>query len=333
MSSRFLTQEEVDALLERVDGPAPQRAVSAPGKVRDVELGRQAQAKHEHLPALELIHERFARTLRAGLAKLIRRDPVITVGPLTVEAFADFMNAVSMPANVNLLQLRPLRGTGLLICEPRLVSAIVDTMFGGNGSRQRSDGNREFSATEQRIIERVVELVCDEYRKAWQDVHPLRPGYLRSETHLRHASIVPPEQNVVWTRFELTIGESGGALWLCLPCAALEPILDTLTTAQPGTDPAADTGWSARLSRQIESVEVLLVADLGHAYATVADLVSLEAGDFIELDLDRTLTARVDGVPLLDCQYGISGGRRALKLESFLTGGQDRPNGASDDNR
>ena len=89
-----------------------------------------------------------------------------------------------------------------------------------------------------------------------------------------------------------------------------------------------DQSWIARLSRQIETAEVELVAALGHARATVADLVALKAGDFIELDLDQTVQATVDGVPVLSCRYGISNGRYAIKVQSFLTSHPDNPNGA-----
>jgi len=88
-----------------------------------------------------------------------------------------------------------------------------------------------------------------------------------------------------------------------------------------------------KLSQQIKAAEVELVAELGHARASVADLIRLKAGDFIELDLNETLIAKVDGVPVFDCRYGVSNGRYAVKVQSFLTVNADETSGALHDDR
>ena len=48
------------------------------------------------------------------------------------------------------------------------------------------------------------------------------------------------------------------------------------------------------------------MAELAHAPATVEQLLSFKPGDFIELDLDPVIQAKVDGVPVFDCHYGTS---------------------------
>ena len=40
---------------------------------------------------------------------------------------------------------------------------------------------------------------------------------------------------------------------------------------------------------------------------------------FIELDLKPAIQAKVSGVPVIDCHYGISNGRYALKVDQLLT--------------
>ena len=46
------------------------------------------------------------------------------------------------------------------------------------------------------------------------------------------------------------------------------------------------------------------MAELAHAPATVEQLLALKPGDFIELDLEPLIQAKVDGVPVLECHYG-----------------------------
>jgi flagellar motor switch protein FliM len=49
--------------------------------------------------------------------------------------------------------------------------------------------------------------------------------------------------------------------------------------------------------------------------------MAFQPGDFIELDLSKCIEVKVDGVPLIECHYGTSNGKYALKVERLLTGG------------
>ena len=80
-----------------------------------------------------------------------------------------------------------------------------------------------------------------------------------------------------------------------------------------------DRRWVNLMKEQIQSAEVELVAELAHAPATVEQLLALKAGDFIELDMRQSVEAKVAGVPVLDCHYGISNGKYALKVNKLLT--------------
>jgi flagellar motor switch protein FliM len=75
------------------------------------------------------------------------------------------------------------------------------------------------------------------------------------------------------------------------------------------------------LTQQIQSAEVELVAELAYAPATVEQLLALKPGDFIELDLDKIIKAKVDGVPVFDCYYGTSNNKYSLRVDKLLTTG------------
>ena len=83
-----------------------------------------------------------------------------------------------------------------------------------------------------------------------------------------------------------------------------------------------DRRWVNLLKQQIQSAEVELVAELAQAPATVEQLLAFKPGDFIELDLQPLIQAKVDGVPVFDCHYGTSNGKYALKIDQLLTSSQ-----------
>ena len=48
----------------------------------------------------------------------------------------------------------------------------------------------------------------------------------------------------------------------------------------------------------------------------------MKAGDFIELELDKLIRAKVDGVPVVEASYGTSNGHYAIRVERMLTSPQ-----------
>jgi len=224
-----------------------------------------------------------------------------------------------VPTNFNIVSVRPLRGSGLIVCDPTLVFAVIDALFGGAGKYHTRIEGRDFSPTEIRIITRLVDVITAEYKKAWNGVYPLELEYQRSEMQPQFANIATPSEIVVATSFTLEIGDTSGTIHFCIPYATLEPIRDVLYSTSQGDSAEPDRRWLNLMTQQIQSAEVELVAELAQAPATVEQLLSLKAGDFIELDMRPSLQAKVAGVPVLDCNYGISNGKYALKVNQLLT--------------
>jgi flagellar motor switch protein FliM len=150
-------------------------------------------------------------------------------------------------------------------------------------------------------------------------VYPLVLEYQRSEMQPQFANIATPSEVVVTTSFTLEIGDTVGTIHFCIPYATLEPIRDVLYSTAIGDATEPDRRWVKLMQAQIQAANVELVAELGHAPATVEQLLSFKAGDFIELDLQPGIEAKIAGVPVLECHYGTSNGKYALKVDQLLT--------------
>ena len=328
MADQFLSQEEVDALLEGVNGDAGATPTDEQTSgVRSYDLAKQERIVRGRMPTLEIVNERFARNLRIGLFNFMRRSPEISVGQAKVQKYSAFLRNLVVPTNINIMAVKPLRGSGLLICEPNLVFTVIDSLFGGSGKLHTRIEGRDFSPTEQRIIQRMVEVITEEYRKAWEGIYPLELEYVRSEMHTQFANIATPSEIMVTTSFDIEIGEAGGVLHFCIPYSTLEPIRDTLYSSVRADHQGIDRRWVNLLTQQIKSAEVELIAEFATAHATLEQLMALRPGDFIELDLNETITCKVDNVPVFDCHYGVSEGRYAVKVDAIVTRDRDEPLG------
>ena len=320
MNQQILSQDEVDALLQGITGESQkleQEDAPASG-VRDYDLGSQERIVRGRMPTMEVINERFARNIRVGLFNFIRKSPEVSIGGIKVQKFSAFLREIVVPTNFNICAVKPLRGSALVVCDPSLVFAVIDALFGGIGRFHTRIEGRDFSATELRVILRLVETITAEYRKAWTGIYPIELEYSRSEMQPQFANIATPSEIVVSTTFTLEIGEVTGSIHLCIPYSTLEPIRDVLYSTIQGDSVEPDRRWVNLLKSQIQSAEVDLVAELAHAPATVEQLLSFKPGDFIELDLEQLIMAKVDGVPVLECHYGTSNNRYSIKVERMI---------------
>jgi flagellar motor switch protein FliM len=322
MSESFLSQEEVDALLEGVTGESQKlvEEVHERGEIRSYNISSQERIVRGRMPTMEIVNERFARNLRVGLFNFIRRSPEISVGPVTVQRYSAFLRELAVPTNFNIVAIRPLRGSGLIVCEPALVFGVIDTLYGGIGKFQARIEGRDFSATEQRVINRLVDVITDEYKKAWKGIYPLELEYQRSEMQPQFANIATPSEIVIATSFQLEIGEITGAIHFCMPYATLEPIRDVLYSSTQGDSIEVDRRWVNVLTQEIQAAEITLVAELARADATIEQLLAMKAGDFIELDRQPRIQVTVDGVPVFECQYGTHNSKYAIRIEKSLRG-------------
>ena len=327
MSQDFLSQEEVDALLKGVTGEedAPAAEENAEG-VKTYELGRQERIVRGRMPTMELINERFARYLRIGLFNYMHRSTEISVGPIRVQKYSEFVRNLVVPTNLNLVQVKPLRGTGLVVFDPSLVFLVVDNMFGGDGRFHTRVEGRDFTPTEQRIIQGILGVVFTEYERAWKPVFEVKFDYVRSEMNTQFANIATPSEIVVAITFTIELSGNSAEMHLCLPYSMVEPIRDVLYSTMHSEQAASDKRWTNLLTQQLQQAEVEIVATLGDAQVTLRDIVNMKEGDVIPLILADKIKAAVDGIPVMDCRYGLRNGMYALRIEQFTAAAEAEEN-------
>lgn len=172
MGDSILSQAEIDALLngDSEVKDEPTASVSGESDIRPYDPNTQRRVVRERLQALEIINERFARHFRMGLFNLLRRSPDITVGAIRIQPYHEFARNLPVPTNLNLIHLKPLRGTGLVVFSPSLVFIAVDNLFGGDGRFPTKVEGREFTHTEQRVINRMLKLALEGYSDLIMDI-------------------------------------------------------------------------------------------------------------------------------------------------------------------
>jgi len=321
MSQDFLSQEEVDALLKGVTGEPEEAPVSEAdaAAVKSYDVGRQERIVRGRMPTLELINERFARFLRIGLFNFMHRNAEISVGPVRVQKYSEFIRNLVVPTNLNLVQVKPLRGTGLIVLDPNLVFLVVDNMFGGDGRFHNRVEGRDFTATEQRIILGLLNVIFAEYEKAWKPVFEIHFEYTRSEMNTQFANIATPAEVIVAVTFNIEFSGASSEMHVCLPYSMVEPIRDTLySTMHSDQVSSSDKRWTSLLRRQLQKAEMELVVPLGSRQITLGEIMKMKVGDVIPFPIADLVTVNVNNAPVMKAHYGVRDGQYALKIDSFV---------------
>ncbi|OTA21083.1 flagellar motor switch protein FliM [Xenorhabdus beddingii] len=321
MSDNILSQAEIDALLNGDSASADdvEQTASGENEVRPYDPNTQRRVVRERLQSLEIINERFARQFRMGLFNMLRRSPDITVGAIKVQPYHEFARNLSVPTNLNLVHLKPLRGTALFAFEPSLVYIAVDNLFGGDGRFPTKVEGREFTNTEQRIINRMLKLALDAYRDAWDSIFKLEVEYVRSETQIKFTNITTsPNDIVVTTPFQVEIGALTGEFNICIPFAMIEPLRERLTNPPVENVRQEEGLWRESLVKQVQHSELELVANFVDIPLRLSRILELKSGDVLPIEKPERLIVHVDGVPVLTSQYGTLNGQYALRVEHLI---------------
>lgn len=331
-ADKFLSQDEIDALLKGVEGDDETDSSSKDESgVRNYNLATQERIVRGRMATLEMINERYARLLRVELFNFLRRTVEVSVGPVRIIKYTDFIRNLVVPTNLNLIHMNPLRGTGVLVLDPTLVFLVVDNMFGGDGRFHTRVEGRDFTATEQRIIQRILNIMFESYEKAWSPVYPVKFEYLRSEMNTQFANIATPNEVVVAITFNIELGPNSGEMHFCVPYSMVEPIKDLLTSPLQGENLGGDKRWVKLMTQQIQAAEVEIVANLAKRKMTVADLLELKEGDVLPINISDTIEGQIDNIPVMECRYGVFNGQYALKVEKLIRadGSQEQLQGES----
>ncbi len=323
----ILSQDEIDALLSGVDNgdvetEVAEEVVEVDG-VRPYDFASQDRIVRGRLPTLDMINERFARTLRLRLFSMLRRSPIVSVEGVQMMKFGEYVHTLLMPSNLNIVKMQPLRGTGLVVCNPKLVFSLVDCFFGGLGRFHTKIEGRDFTGTEMRIVRRLIDFVFDALHDAWEPVLPVNCELIGSEMNPQFANIVGPSEVVVVSTFHVELEGGSGYLHVTLPYTMLEPLRNMTDANLPGDSGDQDAQWNRMLQHEIKDAPIEITSTLTHSELTLRDVLRFQTGDILALDLSTTAEAAVDQVPVFRGHYGVSRGNLALKVTEMLHHGSN----------
>ena len=315
--NEHLSQDEIDTLLSGVDSGDVETEVDAlsdEGDVNTYDLGSQDRIIRGRMPTLDMVNERLARYLRISLFNMLRRSAEISVLGVKMIKFSEYTRGLFMPTSLNLVTVTPLRGTSLFVIDPKLVFATVDNFFGGDGRYHTRIEGRDFTPTENRVIQILLDLVFKDLVKAWEPVADLEFNYINSEINPQFANIVSPTEVVVISTFEIELDGGGGEFHVVMPYSMLEPLRTQLDAGTQSDQATVDHRWVRALKDETQEAKVPVDGSLVETKLTLGDVMKLNEGDVIPVDIPDLITVRAGNIGVFKGAFGVSNGKNAVRF-------------------
>lgn len=318
---QILSQDEVDALLKGIAGgeiEEPEEPIDAESLgYTPYDFSRQQRIVQVKMPAMEAISDAFMRAVRTSLSTTLRRIIDLTAAPMELERFGAFVRTLPVPSSLQIFKMAPFRGHALIVLEPKLVFTFVENFLGGSGARNIRIEGRDFTAIEQRLIRRVVNILLNDLEKAWYSLQPLKVQYVRSEINPQFAKICQPEDVVIISRYDVDMDRAVGSITTCIPLANLESVKAKLLTTFQREQSEEDLSIRRTIQDNVKNLELEIRVELGRAVIPAGDIMELAVGDILQLDrrTDELLPAFVGGVRKYMGTPGIHRGNNALLIK------------------
>lgn len=314
----LLSQDEIDALLHGVDdGDIDTDDEVDESGIRSYDLASQDRIVRGRMPTLEMINERFARYTRISLFNLLRRNADVSTGGVQIMKFGEYIHTLYVPTSLNIVKFRPLRGAGLFIFDAKLVFKLVDNFFGGDGRHAKIEG-REFTPTENRVVQMVLGQVFVDMKEAWNAVFKIDFEYMNSEVNPAMANIVSPSEVVVVSTFHIELDGGGGDLHMAIPYSTIEPIRELLDAGVQSDVDDVDERWMNTLKKDLMEARVPVNATILENQISLREVSGIKAGDIIPVDIPESVTVTANKVPMFKAKLGQKNGALALLLQERI---------------
>src|SRR5271167_45965 len=309
---RVLSQEEIDSLLGFSAGEVNLDDHSGIRAIID-----SAMVSYERLPMLEIVFDRLVRLMTTSLRNFTSDNVEVSLDRITSVRFGDYMNSIPLPAVLSVFKAEEWENFGLATVDSSLIYSMIDVLLGGRrGATSLRIEGRPYTTIETNLVKRLIEVVLADAEQAFRPLSPVRFSIDRLETNPRFAAISRPANAAILVRLRIDMEDRGGTIELLLPYATIEPIREVLLQMFMGEKFGRDATWEGHLATELGLAEIAVEAVLYEARLPLQQIMKLDVGDTLMLDLksDTPVLVRCGGVTLTEGRMGRVGDRVAVRV-------------------
>ena len=314
--TRKLSNEEVSALIEGLnDGSIdPNSKPTKKVEYRPYVFGGEDAGLLGDLHTLRLINERFGRQLRNVLLPMLRFMPRISTLAPETRRFDEYVRGAEAFVSFTTARADALKGMILIQFPPKLISILVNSFFGGRGNCGVTHQS-EFTPTEERILQVVIEGSLKTLEESWKEVYPVSFDFMTSETNPAFTSFIEGQEAVIISSFVVQLPYADPAtIDILYPRQALKQIATILRSKIQRVGDGRDLKWEARLLEAIQEIQLSFIPRIATPVLTIGELLQLREGMVIDIQTFEQVRIYVAEEPLLEGIVGEQDGQLAVRI-------------------
>ncbi|MBW8732973.1 MAG: flagellar motor switch protein FliM [Asticcacaulis sp.] len=315
-AERILNQDEIDSLLGfdlSEDDYNERSGIRA--------IINSAMVSYERLPMLEIVFDRLVRLMTTSLRNFTSDNVEVSLDNISSIRFGDYLNSIPLPAILAVFRAEELDNYGLLTVDSNLIYSIVDVLLGGRrGTAALRIEGRPYTTIERVLVQRMVEVVLNDARAAFEPLTAVNFNLDRLETNPRFAAIARPANAAILVKLRIDMEDRGGRIELLLPYATLEPIRKMLLQQFMGEKFGRDNIWESHLATELWTTQMEVRAVLDEQQMPLSQVLNFKVGETIVLNAnaDSPVQLRCGAIPLTTGRMGRKGHSIAVRVDSPL---------------
>lgn len=309
-----ISDEEVDALLEKVESGELPKSAQSTGMAEPYDLVSPDKIVRGRMPVLDRINERWMSNFQQRLAELVRQPIEATVQEVQLGPYAEWQATNATMTSFNLFDAKPWQRRALVTIDRNLLYVLVDAYYGGAGQTPDDSPQEELTPTERRLNSIIVELLVTHFRKAFEPIAVLDFELLKTETNPYYVQIATSSETVVVTRLDVALNETQGSICLVFPASSFDPVREKLSEGLKTVSEDDQARWLRSIQAQLRRTELELASVFLETRISMKELLQLNPGDILPIEMPKTATLYAGARPLLVGKFGLSRGYNAIRI-------------------
>jgi len=321
-AERILNQDEIDSLLGfdlSEDDYNERSGIRA--------IINSAMVSYERLPMLEIVFDRLVRLMTTSLRNFTSDNVEVSLDNISSIRFGDYLNSIPLPAILAVFRAEELDNYGLLTVDSNLIYSIVDVLLGGRrGTAALRIEGRPYTTIERVLVQRMVEVILNDAKAAFEPLTPVSFNLDRLETNPRFAAIARPANAAILVKLRIDMEDRGGRVELLLPYATLEPIRKMLLQQFMGEKFGRDNIWESHLATEIWTTQMEVRAVLDEQQMALSKVLNLQVGETLILNAsaESPIQLKCGAIPLTTGRMGRKGHSIAVRVDAPLASAAKR---------
>ncbi|HAZ80995.1 MAG TPA: flagellar motor switch protein FliM [Porticoccaceae bacterium] len=318
-NENVLSPEELDALSAGLEDGSIEANAGLNTLVKAVkhDIVKKDSSKGINIDAINPINDRFLVRFKEELSTILRSKVKGSSETVRLVPYGDYLKEIELPVACNVVRVKPLHGTSLIIIQPKLLFRCFDSFFGGEGDRSaKLSVARSFTPTEISINNILVNIIFASLEQAWSPVEKIQCSAVALANSPKSADIVEGNDLVLVTRINIELADGDmGVVDIVYPYYSLKTIRESLV--RPSSENVKDdlaTQWSLDLKNAVLDAELKTTVSLAQIETTLKAFEALREEDIIFFAKPNFATMDVENIPVYEGHVGMQSSNMAIQL-------------------